>query len=153
MIIIAETRYGGIYEGGRWAAFGLPDEAFGLAGERDLPPEAFGGDNQACAWWAEPTIEVEVGDTPDEASERLGLLRSYAWTRGLFVVGDAVELAGCVPDDWYGPGPGVVMSVDELASGPGESHRIRQWIYSVRFADSIERTVPQRYVRSVPRPG
>lgn len=152
MIIIAETRYRGIYEGGRWAAFGLPVEAFGLVGVRGLPPEAFGGDNQACEWWTRPTIEVEVGDTPNEATERLGLLRSYAWARGLFDVGDVVHLAECAPDDWYGSEAGVVTSVEELSGGPGSSHRVRQWVYTVRFADRSEQRVPQRYMRAGPLP-
>jgi len=52
----------------------------------------------------------------------------------------------------YGPEPGVVMPVDEVVARPGSSHHVRQWIYSVRFADSSEQSVLQRYIRAAPHP-
>jgi hypothetical protein len=59
--VIVETRYGGGYEGGQWAAF---------ASHR-TPEDAQGDDVECRAWWAAPTVAVGVGGTPDEALEML----------------------------------------------------------------------------------
>jgi len=57
-VYIAMTRYGGIYEGGSWAAF------LGV-----LPVDGgWDGDDCTCAeWWAEPRDSVGVGNSPNEA--------------------------------------------------------------------------------------
>jgi hypothetical protein len=57
---VTPTRYGGIYEGGRWAAFrALPDQ---------LPEKAFGGDEDALDWWVGADAAwVGVGGSPDKA--------------------------------------------------------------------------------------
>ncbi|MEA2660566.1 MAG: hypothetical protein QOH08_138 [Chloroflexota bacterium] len=58
-VTIVQTRYGGIYEGGRWAAFLLRPE--------ELPTDAFGGDIVCVPWWADFGDAVGVGATPDAA--------------------------------------------------------------------------------------
>jgi hypothetical protein len=62
-IIIIQTRYGGTYEGGRWAAL--------YYHPHDFPDEAWGGDTVAAVWWVDHAREVGVGETPDEALEDL----------------------------------------------------------------------------------
>jgi hypothetical protein len=59
--VIIETRYGGGYEGGAWAAFA--SEA--------IPEEAQGEDVECRTWWEAPTVAAGVGATPEEA---LGML-------------------------------------------------------------------------------
>jgi len=60
--VIIETRYGGAYEGGLWAAFASPE----------IPEEAQGEDVECRSWWEAPTVAVGVGGTPDRALEMLG---------------------------------------------------------------------------------
>lgn len=63
--LILDTRHGGIYErnrkgvSGTWAAFPCYPEEF--------PADAIGDDTECQEWWANPTIAVGVGGTPDEA--------------------------------------------------------------------------------------
>ena len=59
MITIFQTRYGGAYEGGPWAAV--------YANPQDVPEDAWGGDTFASHWWSDHEHEVGVGITPDEA--------------------------------------------------------------------------------------
>jgi hypothetical protein len=59
--VIIETRYGGGYEGGTWAAFASPN----------VPEEAQGGDVECRSWWEAPTVATGVGNTPDEALDML----------------------------------------------------------------------------------
>jgi hypothetical protein len=59
--VIIETRYGGAYEGGQWAAFSSPE----------IPEEARGEDVECRSWWEAPTVAVGVSSTPDEALEIL----------------------------------------------------------------------------------
>jgi hypothetical protein len=59
--VIIETRYGGTYEGGSWAAF--PSSS--------IPEDARGDDLECLDWWMAPTVAVGVGDTPDEALDSL----------------------------------------------------------------------------------
>lgn len=57
---ISPTRYSGVYEGGRWAAFRLSPE--------HLPGEAFGGDPEASDWWVGAEAAwVGVGASPNGA--------------------------------------------------------------------------------------
>ena len=58
---IIETRYGGTYEGGLWAAFQ----------SEEIPAEALGEDVQCRIWWETPTVAAGVGATPEEALEML----------------------------------------------------------------------------------
>ena len=53
------TRYGGIYEGGEWAAFPIHFE--------EIPPDVDGDDATCATWWADFAHAVGVGDTPDVA--------------------------------------------------------------------------------------
>jgi hypothetical protein len=59
--VIIETRYGGTYEGGAWAAFQ----------SEEIPDEVRGGDVECRTWWDAPTVAAGVGATPEEA---LGML-------------------------------------------------------------------------------
>ena len=59
--VIAPARYGGIYEGGQWAAFGA----------REVPDGAVSSDVECSQWWINPTCLVGVGRNPGEAYERL----------------------------------------------------------------------------------
>ena len=58
-VTIVQTRYGGIYEGGAWAAF--------LSHPEEIPPDAFGGDSVCVSWWSDFVYAVGVGATPDSA--------------------------------------------------------------------------------------
>ena len=58
-VTIVATRYGGSYEGGKWAAFNLDLE--------DIPPGWDYGDAEAEEWWMVPPVPVAVGATPDAA--------------------------------------------------------------------------------------
>ena len=58
-VTIVQTRYGGIYEGGAWAAF--------LSHPEEIPPDAFGGDSVCVSWWSDFVYAVGVGATPDTA--------------------------------------------------------------------------------------
>ena len=64
-IVIMQTRYGGTYEGGTWAAFccGEDEEAEVMG--------AFSDDTTCSCWWAENFRKVGVAETPDRALENL----------------------------------------------------------------------------------
>lgn len=71
-VTIIATRYGGTYEGGRWAAFNMDYES--------IPEEAMGSDIACAAWWGHFGGGVGVGSTPDEALSDLGSLpRPLQW--------------------------------------------------------------------------
>lgn len=55
---ITETRYSGVYEGGKWAAFDLWHD--------EIPDEAFGDDTECAAWWEDYGDGVGTGDTTPE---------------------------------------------------------------------------------------
>lgn len=62
--VIVATRYSGVYEGGRWAAF--------QATLRDLAREDWNaGDTFVAGWWRENKSGIGVGDSPQEAYEAL----------------------------------------------------------------------------------
>ena len=112
MIVITETRYGGVYEGGPWAAFSASDLAA-------VPDDAFSGDPFASNWWDAPSVPVGVGDSPDEALERLTFMLARDQgqeTNGYFNPDDQVEVANCTPDEWYGNGVGVVRCAESRPS-------------------------------------
>ena len=60
--VIIETRYGGGYEGGTWAAFA----------SENIPEDAQGEDVECRTWWEAPTVAAGVGATPEDALEMLG---------------------------------------------------------------------------------
>lgn len=63
-VTIIRTRYGGIYEGGAWAAFNCD--------EWDVPTAATGCDPEREAFWRHPKmVRVGVGGTPNEALSAL----------------------------------------------------------------------------------
>ena len=58
-VTIIRTRYGGVYEGGRWAAFNLyPDQ---------IPEDATGGDTECAVWWNTHDFPVGVASAPTMA--------------------------------------------------------------------------------------
>jgi hypothetical protein len=58
-VTIFRTRYGGIYEGGEWAAFPLD--------LLQVPDEPIADDLTCATWWKQFADAVGVGDTPDAA--------------------------------------------------------------------------------------
>jgi hypothetical protein len=52
-VTMIRTRYGGIYEGGEWAAFPIRFD--------DIPPEVDGDDAACATWWADFAYAVGVG--------------------------------------------------------------------------------------------
>ena len=59
---IVETRYSGVYEGGRWASFPSVDR------ERTLPQDAFGDDSDCLDFWlSEEADRIGRGNTPSAA--------------------------------------------------------------------------------------
>jgi len=62
-IIIRESRYGGLYEGGRW---------FATARCAETPEQAIGNDAEAMSFWNSPdAFLIGVGDTPNDALANL----------------------------------------------------------------------------------
>lgn len=143
VIVITETRYGGVYEGGPWAAFSIGDLAH-------MPDDAFAGDPFACGWWDEPSVPVGVGDSPDEALDRLRQLMARDQQQcedGLFASGDPVRVASCTPHEWYGAGTGIVRSVEYKRIAPYAGGLRGQCIYTIDFDDVAGARVPERYLR------
>jgi hypothetical protein len=144
VVVITETRYGGVYEGGPWAAFSV-------AGFDSVPGDAFGGDIYANDWWDKPTVPVAAGDSPDQALERLLFLverdRENSET-GRFSPGDSVVIARCTPSDWYSGSIGIVLSVEFRPARPFVGGLRGQCVYSVEFADGAKEHVPERYLRA-----
>ncbi len=58
-VTIVTARYRGIYEPGKWLAFG--------GGSRELPDGWDAGDSACMDFWQVRKDEVGGGDTPDEA--------------------------------------------------------------------------------------
>lgn len=144
VVVIAETRYRGVYEGGPWAAFAVSEIGA-------IPVDAFAGDPFASGWWDEPSVPVGVGDSPNDALSRLTQLmtrdRDYQET-GLFGVGQVVRVAGCTPEEWYGSGNGIVRSVAYRPSRPYTGGLRGQCVYTIDFEDRAGAHVPERYLRS-----
>lgn len=58
-VLIFQTRYGGVYERGEWAAIANCD---------CVPDGAISEDIECCDWWLSDHAKlVGVGDTPDKA--------------------------------------------------------------------------------------
>ena len=75
-VTIFKTRYAGVYEGGRWAAFPLDHER--------IPAAATGSDVSCASWWSEPSVAVGTGGTPDRALAALrGVIDQCAHPGGL----------------------------------------------------------------------
>jgi hypothetical protein len=146
MTVITETRYGGVYEGGSWAAFAVSEPA-------SVPSEAFGGDEVAARWWDAPTVPVGLGDSPGEALGRLRFLVARDRKQdegGYFQVGQTVQVARCAPSDWYSGDVGTVRSVEFRRSKPYVGGLRGQCIYAVDFEDSSDVRVPESYLRTPP---
>ena len=64
-VTIIVTRYGGSYEGGKWAAFHLEHPA--------IPEDATGGDTECMLFWERHRTSwwVATGSSADEAYSRL----------------------------------------------------------------------------------
>lgn len=63
-LTIMLTRYNGVYEGGKWAAFNLSPA--------HIPAEAHGNDVTCATWWDYLGSKIAgVGNTPEEAVENL----------------------------------------------------------------------------------
>jgi len=149
VVVIVETRYGGVYEGGPWAAFSV-------ATHDALPADAFGGDPEACGWWGHPTVPVGVGDSPSEALARLEFVmdRDRDGTEvGYFGVGDPVRAAHCTPSDWCGDGVGVVRAVEFRPLRPYVGGPRGYCVYTVDFDDAPGVRVPEAYLRPEGGPG
>ena len=58
-VTLIRTRYGGIYEGGEWAAFPIHSD--------EIPVEVEGDDVTCATWWSEFGHAVGVGASPDAA--------------------------------------------------------------------------------------
>jgi hypothetical protein len=58
--VVVRTRYSGVYEGGRWAAFqAYPED---LVGE-----DWAAGDTIVAGWWAKRRGIIGIGESPEEA--------------------------------------------------------------------------------------
>lgn len=58
-VLIFQTRYGGVYEGGSWAAIANCDI---------IPSDAIDDDLICCRWWMSDRAKlVGVGGSPDQA--------------------------------------------------------------------------------------
>ena len=144
VIVITETRYGGVYEGGPWAAFSV-------SGLDAVPDDAFSsGDPFASGWWDAPSVPVGVGDSPDQALERLRFLLARDQgqeTTGYLNPDDQVEVASCAPDEWYGVGVGVVRGVEFRPSLQYDGGLRGKAIFTVDFDTAVGVRVPERYLR------
>lgn len=58
-VTIIKTRYKGVYEHGRWAAFNLRPES--------VPGSVMGSDIECATWWDHFRAGVGLGETPDLA--------------------------------------------------------------------------------------
>lgn len=72
-ITVFMTRYGGVYEGGTWAAIRCEPQ--------DVPADALGDDVSAMRWWEENRQHVGVGDGPASALLRLLELPRHEYGR------------------------------------------------------------------------
>lgn len=78
-LTIVRTRYGGVYEGGKFAAFNSEPDGIRwhlpCMATEDSEPDAFGGDPDCMSWWmlAPLVMPVGVGETIEEAVQSLEL--------------------------------------------------------------------------------
>jgi len=144
--VVAQTRYRGTYEGGRWAAF----EVWGPpGGEIHVPPEAFGSDTVAVEWWwGGPSVAVGIGETPGDALDHL--MHKIRHPSEPFVpIGARVSVADA-PDFWQHDGVAVVAdAVSEPRLGEFAPAGASEWEYLLRFDNGDERKVPESYLRPV----
>lgn len=58
-VVIHQSRYGGVYEGGAW---------FAIANCDLIPDDAIGGDDEACDFWSSDQAKmIGRGTTPNDA--------------------------------------------------------------------------------------
>lgn len=90
-VTIIATRYGGVYEGGQYAAFACATEL--------VPPEAEGDDTDAMVFWrdADPRL-VGVGATPDAALAALKANLTRVPFAGAYCTCGGATV--CLGDDW-----------------------------------------------------
>lgn len=65
-LTVVKTRYGGVYEGGPWAAFNCH--------AHEIPEAAFGDDTTCMFWWENPQVTVATGESVEDA------VSSLEWT-------------------------------------------------------------------------
>jgi len=72
-IAIVQDRYGGVYSGGDWLAIARADAAHDGRSRVDfaLAHGPHGSDCIAAEFWADPPDWIAVGNSPDEARDRL----------------------------------------------------------------------------------
>ena len=75
-IAIVQDRYNGVYSGGRWLAIACATDVTDGNESRvsfcvgsDVGPS--GSDTEAGSFWIDPPSWIAVGNTPDEALEKL----------------------------------------------------------------------------------
>jgi hypothetical protein len=144
--LVTRTRYGGFYEGGRWAAFSI----LGLDGAAAAPSEAFSGDAVASEWWwSGPSVPVGVGDTATEALASL-LHKISRPDEPRFPIGCEVNVRKA-PDFWFHEGTGIVTkTIQEPRLGQYAPPGATEWEYVLAFEDGAEIKVPEAYVRLGP---
>lgn len=143
MIVILETRYGGVYEGGPWAAFSVASPA-------SVPEDAFGGDAIAATWWGAPTMPVGVGDSPDDAHARLEHVLDRdrrQGVEGLFEVGADVRVAATAPSDFRAGEVGRVRSVEFRPIEPFAGGLRGLCVYELDFPNGGEVRIEEAYLR------
>lgn len=64
-LTVIRTRYGGVYEGGAYAAFGIEPQ--------QIPDAVLGGDTDCMLWWEAHRQFAGVGDTLEAAVAALEL--------------------------------------------------------------------------------
>lgn len=115
-----------------------------------MPDEAFSGDAFTARWWGAPTVPVGVGDSPDEALAHLQFLMARDASHSensYYALGEAVRVAACTPDEWYGEGIGVVRAVEFRPVRPYVGGLRGNCVYTVDFDRSTGVLVPEAYLR------
>ena len=72
-IAIVPDRYTGVYSGGIWLAISKADSPYNGQSRANfvLNEGPHGDDSEAAEFWAEPPDWIAVGDSPQEALDRL----------------------------------------------------------------------------------
>ncbi len=72
-IAIVQDRYTGVYSGGTWLAISTADSPYNGQSRANfvLNEGPHGDDSEAAEFWANPPDWIAVGDSPQEALDRL----------------------------------------------------------------------------------